>query len=151
MLDAPEGGADPVGEIEQDAEADAGQGHDQDRAVGPEIALQEIAEPDPGHRGDDDLERQPRAVVHLAQEQAKQAGGHAGDIAPEIEQDGDQRPDMGAEIDHQPLVGPAGQGRHEDELTRGADRPELPSPWTIAIRMIGNSGTDASPHTRFRL
>ncbi len=62
--------------------------------------------------------RLPRAKLH-------HAAGHIGDVAPEIDQYRQQRADMGGDIQGQPLIRPAEELRHQDEVAGGGDGQEF--------------------------
>ena len=76
-------------------------------------------------RGHGDEQCEPRAIIHTSAEQAAEARQHRQYIAPKVDQDGNQRSDMGGHVDSEALIRPAGDTRHQNQVTRRTDGQEF--------------------------
>ncbi len=126
MLDAAHGHAEPVGGVEQEAEAQRRPGDD--RRVAQQldgVAVDHDAEGDDRQGGDDQVEGEARAAAAATEDQAPGPGEDQHDVAPEIEGDGEQGADVDGDVDEEALVRPAGDRRHQDQVRGRADGEEL--------------------------
>ena len=126
MFDPPQGHADPVRDIEQHAEADGRPGDHLDAAqqvAG--IFMQQIAGEDGRDRGDDHVPDHALACGALAAQCQRRPAQHLPEIAPEIQHHRQQRADMHRHVEQQPLILPAGDIGHQDQMRRGADREKF--------------------------
>jgi hypothetical protein len=67
--------------------------------------------------GKRDIDREPAFRRHLAFEQKQRVLDELDHVAPEIEEDGEERAERHHDIDELALVGPAGKGGDEKKMT----------------------------------
>src|SRR5690606_35343357 len=107
VLQLADGHADAVGDQQHDGEDDLRPGDDlhQSQLVGDGV-LQQEAGGAGGQGGQQHQAHEPGAGIAAARGQAQGAQCHAGDVAPEIEADGQQGADVAGDVEYQFLAGP---------------------------------------------
>ena len=111
---------DPVGDEHQRAVCKGVPSYDGDVAVkiGEAEFLEHDAEGDGGDGGDNDADGEPALRRDLAAEKGEPTLDEPQHVAPEIDKDGEQRAEMHHDVGDLALVGPAGQRRDEDQMSR---------------------------------
>ena len=130
VLDGPLLRTDHVGDQHENAVEDRVPGDDGDVALEIGIAelLEDDAEGDGRDGGEHDIDGELALLGDLALEQLERAAGDVPDVAPEIDENGQQRAEMRQDIGELALVGPMHQLGDQDQVARGGDRQELRDP-----------------------